>query len=147
MYDFDVCFKKTNEYAKEPYRASAESAGYDLYAAIDSPVIIKPNETVKITTGLQIALPSGTFGAIFPRSGLATKKNLVLANTVGIADADYRGNYIVALRNSGTESQVVSPGDRIAQLIILPFFSVNFVEKEELDETERGEGGFGHSGT
>lgn len=82
-YNFEINFKKVNKYAKKPYRASIDSAGYDLYAAVDSPITIKPNETVKITTGLQIALPKGTFGAIFPRSGLATKKGLAPANKVG----------------------------------------------------------------
>lgn len=147
MYDIDVNFKKLNEFAKEPYRASADAAGYDLCAAIPSPVTINPGEVVKITTGIAIALPSGVFGAIFARSGLATKKGLAPANKVGVIDADYRGPCIVALRNESAEPQVICTGDRIAQLVILPFMSANFTEVDELNETERGDGGFGHSGT
>ena len=147
MYDIDVNFKKLNEFAKEPYRASEDAAGYDLYAAIPSPVTINPGEVAKITTGIAIALPSGVFGAIFARSGLATKKGLALANMVGICDSDYRGEYIVALRNYGNEPQIICTGDRIAQLVILPFISANFTEVNELDNTARGDGGFGHSGT
>ena len=147
MYDIDVNFKKLNEFAKEPYRASADAAGYDLCAAIPSPVTINPGEVAKITTGIAVALPSGVFGAIFARSGLATKKGLAPANKVGVIDADYRGPCIVALRNESSEPQVVCTGDRIAQLVILPFMSAEFTEVDELDETERGDGGFGHSGT
>lgn len=147
MYDIDVIFKKLNEFAKEPYRASADAAGYDLCAAIPSPVTINPGEVAKITTGIAIALPSGVFGAIFARSGLATKKGLAPANKVGVIDADYRGPCIVALRNESSEPQVICTGDRIAQLVILPFMSANFTEVDELNETERGDGGFGHSGT
>lgn len=147
MYDIDVNFKKLNEFAKEPYRASADAAGYDLCAAIPSPVTINPGEVAKITTGIAIALPSGVFGAIFARSGLATKKGLAPANKVGVIDADYRGPCIVALRNESSEPQVICTGDRIAQLVILPFMSANFTEVDELNETERGDGGFGHSGT
>ena len=142
-----IPYIKRNSLAQEPYKASSKSAGFDLYAAIEKPVYIKPGEVAKIPTGLSIELPDNTFGAIFPRSGLATKKGLAPANMVGICDADYRGEYIVALRNYSNEIQVVSPNDRIAQLIILQYVNVDFVEVNELSETERGEGGFGHSGT
>lgn len=142
-----INYIKRNSFAQEPYRASRSSAGYDLYAAIPNPVYIKPGEVEKITTGLSIELPENTFGAIFPRSGLATKKGLAPANMVGVCDADYRGEYIVALRNYSNETQVVSPGDRIAQLIVLSYVDVTFNEVDQLNDTERGEGGFGHSGS
>lgn len=142
-----VNFKKCNEYASIPYRGSMEAAGYDLCAAIPEAIDIQPNAAVKISTGLKMMLPKGTFGAIFPRSGLATKRGLVLANTVGIIDADYRGEVIVALLNISDNVQTIHPSDRIAQLIIIPFIEAQFEQVENLETTERGEGGFGHSGT
>lgn len=147
MYDFDVKFKKLNEFAKEPYHASEDAAGYDLFAAIPSPVTIEPDKVEKISTGIAISLPRGTFGAIFARSGLAIKKGLAPMNKVGVIDADYRGDCIVALHNESSEPQTICTGDRIAQLVVLPYVSVNFIETNDLDETERGDGGFGHSGT
>ena len=149
MEDFviPICYQKANEYAIKPTKADKDSAGDDLYAAIPEPIKINPGETVKITTGLKVALPEKTFGAIFARSGLATKKGLGLANSVGVLDASYRGEVIVALHNHSSEVQTVEPGDRIAQLVVLPYYFCNYIEAESLSETERGEGGFGHSGT
>ena len=108
---------------------------------------IPSGETVKIGTGLSIAIPNGYFGAVFARSGLATKKGLRPANAVGVCDADYRGEYIVALHNDSNEDQTVGVGERIAQLVVIPFLSVDFIETENLEETERGAGGFGSTGT
>ena len=138
--------KKLRENAVIPTRGSNQAAGYDLYAAIDEAVTIKPHTTEKIGTGLAIAVPDGYFGAIFARSGLATKQGLRPANCVGVADSDYRGEYIVALHNDTDTQQVVPPGDRIAQLVVMPYLAVEFEEKEELSETDRGTGGFGSTG-
>lgn len=143
----EIKIKKLKETAVLPTRGSAAAAGYDLYACLDTDsVTIKPNSNVKIGTGLSIAVPDGYFGAIFARSGLAAKENLRPANCVGVADSDYRGEYIVALHNDSDTEKVVKNGDRIAQLVIMPFLSVEFTEVEELDETQRGAGGFGSTG-
>ena len=136
--------KKLNENATLPTRGSKEAAGWDLYAAEDA--TINPGETVKISTGIAIALPENTFGAIFARSGLATKQGLAPANKVGVVDSDYRGPVIVALYNHSKEERTVNAGDRIAQLVVLPYVPVDLTEVEKLDDTERGDGGFGHTG-
>lgn len=136
--------KKLVSEAIIPTRGSKEAAGWDLYAAEDA--TINPGETVKISTGIATALPENTFGAIFARSGLATKQGLAPANKVGVVDSDYRGAVIVALHNHGKEEQTVKAGDRIAQLVILPYVPTVLTEVEELDDTERGDGGFGHTG-
>ena len=141
-----ISVKKINKNSIIPYRASKYSAGYDLYACIDSSIIIPPHQTVKIGTGLSIEIPDGYFGAIFARSGLATKQGLRPANCVGCCDSDYRGEYIVALHNDSDKNQIIKNGERIAQLIVMPYLSVEFTEVNELSETERGDGGFGHSG-
>lgn len=138
--------KKLNENAVIPTRGSEQAAGYDLYAATESPITIAPHETVKIGTGLAIAVPDGYFGAIFARSGLAAKQGLRPANCVGVADSDYRGEYIVALHNDTDFERVVAPKERIAQLVVMPYLAVEFEEKDELSETARGEGGFGSTG-
>ena len=130
-----------------PARGSAQAAGYDLYACPDKPVEILPHTTEKIGTGLAAAIPEGYFGGIFARSGLALKQALRPANCVGVVDADYRGEIIVALHNDSDEIRVVEPGERIAQLLILPFLDVEFEETQELPETQRGDGGFGSTGT
>ncbi|MBR5188177.1 MAG: dUTP diphosphatase [Clostridia bacterium] len=138
--------KKLKENAILPSRGSAYAAGYDLYACLDEAVSIEAGETVKIGTGLSIAVPEGYFGAIFARSGLAAKEGLRPANCVGVADSDYRGEYIVALHNDSSVTRMITPGERIAQLVIMPFLSVCFEETNYLEETERGEGGFGSTG-
>ena len=143
-----VKFVKVREGAKVPERGSKFAAGYDLSACIPDMerVIIHSGETVKIPTGLAFAYPEGYFGAVCARSGLATKCGLAPANKIGILDEDYRGEVFIALHNHSSETQVVNHGDRIAQLILLPYLNVDFVESDKLDETERGEGGFGSSG-
>ena len=139
--------KFLNEYAKVPTRGSAYAAGYDLYAAIGKPIIIFPGDTVSVTTGLAMEIPEDYFGAIFARSGLATKRGLRPANCVGVVDADYRGEVIVAIHNDSDKIQQIEPGERIAQMVFLPYQSVgNFEVVDELNDTARGAGGFGSTG-
>lgn len=139
--------KFLNEYAKVPTRGSAYAAGYDLYAAIDKPIIIFPGDTVSVTTGLAMEIPENYFGAIFARSGLATKRGLRPANCVGVVDADYRGEVIVAIHNDSDKIQQIEPGERIAQMVFLPYREMgNFEVVDELNDTARGAGGFGSTG-
>lgn len=138
--------KKLSDTAMIPSRGSRLAAGYDLYADIQEVIKVQPHETVKISTGISMAVPEGYFGAIFARSGLSTKKGLRPANCTGVVDSDYRGPVIVALHNDSETVQVVEPAERIAQLVVMPFLPVEFEVVEELDETERGEGGFGSTG-
>lgn len=142
----DIKVKRLNDLAKMPTFGSYAAAGVDLYAATEYDIWIKPHETVKVDTGLAMAIPVGYFGAIYARSGLATKQGLRPANCVGVVDADYRGPIIVALHNDGSEAQMVPAGSRIAQLIISPVPTVTYEEVDELDDTERGESGFGSTG-
>ena len=138
--------KKLRPDAILPTAGSQYAAGYDLYACMDGPVTIPPRTTAKVGTGLSIAVPEGWFGAVFARSGLATKQGLRPANCVGVCDSDYRGEYIVSIHNDSGEPQTVSPGDRIAQLVILPYMTAEFEEADALPETARGAGGFGSTG-
>jgi dUTP pyrophosphatase len=143
----NIKVKKLNVNAKIPTRGSVQAAGYDLYACLDSETItIKPHETVKIGTGLSVEVPEGYFGGIFARSGIAAKNGLRPANCVGVADSDYRGEYVIALHNDTDTVQSIAQNERIAQLVILPYLPVVFEEVDELSETERGEGGFGSTG-
>lgn len=142
----EIKIKKLNPNAVLPSRGSEYAAGYDLYACTGGDIIIPPHQNVKIGTGLAIAIPDGYFGAIFARSGLAAKQSLRPANCVGVADSDYRGEYIVALHNDSDEPKIVRNGDRIAQLVIMPFLPAEFIETDSLDETARGAGGFGSTG-
>ena len=131
--------------AKIPTKGSEDAAGWDLYSTTDA--IIPPHTTAKISTDIAIEIPNGYFGAIFARSGLAAKQGLRPANCVGVIDSDYRGPIIVALHNDTDETKEVMLGDRIAQLIILPVCDFGGWEVvDELSDTERGDGGFGHSG-
>ena len=141
-----INIKKLNDNAIIPTRGSVEAAGYDLYACIDTDITIAPHTTVKIGTGISVELPSGYFGGIVARSGLATKKGLRPANAIGICDADYRGEYIVALHNDTDEPQTIEPNERIAQLIVMPFLPVEWNVVDELSGTSRGIGGFGSTG-
>ncbi len=143
---FMVNVKKLRNDAIIPTQGSQYAAGYDLYAAIDTPITIKSEETVKIGTGLAFELPEGFFAGIFARSGLATKQGLRPANCVGVVDCDYRGEVIVAIHNDSNRNTVIAPGDRIAQMILLPYQSMEFTEVNNLNETDRGDGGFGSSG-
>ena len=143
---FMINVKKLRDNAIIPTQGSKYAAGYDLYAAIDTPITIKSGETVKIGTGLAFELPEGFFAGIFARSGLATKQGLRPANCVGVVDCDYRGEVIVAIHNDSNRDTVIAPGDRIAQMILLPYQSMEFTEVSDLSETDRGDGGFGSSG-
>lgn len=146
---------KIREDAKLPTRGSDAAAGYDLYACkLDikddkNPdyLRIKPLTTVMVGTGVAVAIPEGYFGGIYARSGLATKQSLRPANCVGVIDSDYRGELIVALHNDSDKIQEIKVGDRIGQLVVQPFEPVDFEEVSELEDTERGEGGFGSTGS
>ena len=141
-----IKFKKLNPNATIPTQGSEYAAGYDLYACIDEPITIQPHETVKIGTGIALTPPTHTFGAIFARSGLATKRGLRPSNCVGVADIDYTGEYIVALHNDSNTPQTVDPNERIAQLVFIPYVTDTWQEVEELEATQRGNGGFGSTG-
>lgn len=144
--DVKVNIKKLNERAIIPSYGSEYAAGADLYACIEGEVAIKPHETVVVPTGIAIELPLGFAGLIYARSGLATKKGLAPANKVGVVDCDYRGEVKVALHNHSEEVQTVVAGERIAQLVITPYLTAQFIECDSLSETVRGEGGFGSTG-
>lgn len=141
-----VKIKKLKENAIIPTRGSDKAAGYDLYACCDEPTFINPYKTEKISTGLSIQPPEGYFGAIFARSGLAINAGLRPANCVGVCDQDYTGEYIVALYNDSSSIRAINPGDRIAQLVFLPYMDVDFCETDNLDSTERGDSEFGSTG-
>lgn len=140
-----VNLKRLCDTAKIPTCGTNGSAGYDLYANLGNydECRIEPGQTYKVHTGIAVAIPDGYFGAIFARSGLATKKGLRPANCVGVVDSDYRGELIVALHNDTDEAQCIYNGDRVAQLVILPYSKADFIVVDDLDETMRGSGGFG----
>lgn len=142
----EVKIRKIRDNAKLPAYATAESAGADLCVCSETEVVIAPGETALLPTGLAAAIPAGYAGLIFARSGLASKRGLAPANKVGVIDADYRGEIMVSLHNHSAETQAVVPGERIAQLVIVPFLKADFSVCETLDETERGAGGFGSTG-
>lgn len=143
----DVKIKKLNNNAIIPTYGTEFSAGADLYACIEEPVSLAPGETVLIKTGLSMEIPAGYAGLVYARSGLATKKGLAPANKVGVIDADYRGEIMVALHNHSNTTAVIESGERIAQMVITPFLMANFITVDELEETLRGTGGFGSTGT
>lgn len=142
-----VSIKKLNDKAILPTYGSEFAAGADLYACIEEDLTVNPHETVLVPTGLAVELPLGFAGLIYARSGLATKKGLAPANKVGVVDCDYRGEVKVALHNHSSVPQTVVAGERIAQLVITPYLTAEFVESDELSETVRGAGGFGSTGT
>ena len=142
-----IKIKKLNENAVIPTQGSEYAAGVDLYATPPTmSTHIPAGQTAKINTGICVEIPNGYFGAIFARSGLATKRGLRPANCVGVIDSDYRGEVIVALHNDTDKCESIHVGDRIAQLVILPYLPVEFEEVDELSNTDRGEGGFGSTG-
>lgn len=142
-----IKIKKLNESAVIPTQGSEYAAGVDLYATPPvSEVRIPAGQTEKINTGLSVEIPNGYFGAIFARSGLATKRGLRPANCVGVIDSDYRGEIIVALHNDTDKCEIIHAGDRIAQLVILPYLPIEFEEVDALSNTGRGDGGFGSTG-
>ena len=130
-----------------PQAMTAGAAGIDLAACLEEPVTLAPGEIRLIPTGIAVQLPGPHVGAfIFARSGLASKFGIHMANGVGVVDSDYRGEVMCPLQNGGRAPFVVRPGDRIAQMVFLPVYAVRLIRSEELDETERGAGGFGHTG-
>lgn len=130
-----------------PQRGSSSAAGYDLKACLkEDEIFIWPHQTEKINTGIKIAIPEHYCGLILPRSGLATREGLRPANTPGLIDSDYRGDIIVALHNDSNEVKRVTKGERIAQLVIIPYMEINFCPVDNLDETDRGASGFGSTG-
>lgn len=141
-----INIKRLTETAILPERGSAYAAGYDLFADVNESVEIQPHETKLIGTGLAMEIPEGYFGGIFARSGLSSKEGLRPANCVGVVDADYRGEVKVALHNDGEVVREIKAGQKIAQLVVVPFLGVEFDEVEELSETVRGVGGFGSTG-
>ena len=141
-----VRIKKLDDRAVVPTYGTEHSAGADLYNMEGNTVVIEPHTTVLVKTGLAVEIPEGYCGLIFARSGLATKRGLAPANKVGVIDADYRGECMVALHNHCDTPATVEGGERIAQLAIVPFLKAEFELSEELSDTVRGEGGFGSTG-
>ena len=141
-----VNIKKLNENATLPTYGSQCAAGADLYALCDGALEIEAGSTVLVHTGIAMQIPDGYVGLIYARSGLATKRGLAPANKVGVIDSDYRGEIMVALHNHSDKVATVENGERIAQIVIAPYLSAQFVEVDALDTTERGEGGFGSTG-
>jgi dUTP pyrophosphatase len=130
-----------------PRYATAQAAGMDLHAAVAGPITIKPLERMLVPTGIAVAIPEGYEGQVRPRSGLAARHGLTMLNSPGTIDADYRGEISVVLINLGSEPFTFNRGERIGQLIVSPVSRVEWVPVESLDETLRGPGGFGHTGT
>lgn len=143
----NVDIKKLKENATIPTYGSENAAGADLYACLDAPLTLESGETFLVPTGLSMSLPEGYAGLIYARSGLASKKGLAPANKVGVVDSDYRGEVMVALHNHSKVAATIEPNERIAQLVITPYIAASFALVDELDETKRGTGGFGSTGT
>lgn len=139
--------KKLRDDARVPHRATSGSAGLDLCAAIDEPITLEAGDTAVIPTGIAIALPSAEYGAfVFPRSGIAVKHGIGLLNSVGVIDSDYRGEIMVGVINQIKTPYTIQPGERIAQMVIMPVSMMPVEEVSDLDETGRGAGGFGSTG-
>ena len=141
-----VNVKKLDERAVLPTYGSEYAAGADLYALCEEELVFAPGETKFVRTGLAMEIPEGYAGLIYARSGLAAKRGLAPANKVGVVDADYRGEVMVALHNHSTQPQTIAPMERIAQLVVAPFLKAEFVQADELEATVRGAGGFGSTG-
>ena len=142
-----VRFQKLDERAMPPTYGSAYAAGADLYAVADDPIVIPPHQTVLVHTGLAVEIPEGFVGLVCARSGLATKQGLAPANKVGVIDADYRGEIMVALHNHGDALRTVEHGERVAQLVLVPYLTADYEQADNLSDTERGAGGFGSTGS
>ena len=142
-----VNIKKLNPNACIPTYGTEFSAGADLYSGMSEAVTVMPGTTEFIKTGIAMEIPAGLVGLIYARSGMACKKGVAPANKVGVIDADYRGEIMVALYNHSSESVTINPKDRIAQLVLAPHITADFNEVNELSDTVRGEGGFGSTGT
>ena len=142
-----VRYQKLDQRAVEPKYGSADAAGADLYAVMDAPMTLAPGQTTLVHTGLAVEIPAGFVGLVCARSGLATKRGLAPANKVGVIDADYRGEIMVALHNHGTEPQSIDHGERVAQLVLVPYLTAAYEQTDSLTDTDRGAGGFGSTGT
>ena len=142
-----VRYQKLDPRAIEPTYGSAAAAGADLYALTEVPLTLNAGQTALVHTGLAVEIPEGYVGLICARSGLATKRGLAPANKVGVIDADYRGEIMVALHNHGATHQTIENGERIAQLLLIPYLTADFVPVGELTDTVRGCGGFGSTGS
>lgn len=142
----NINIKKLKNNAIIPTRGSEAAAGLDLYACIDTPIVIAPHRTIKIGTGLAIELPENTFGGVVARSGLATKNGIRVCQGLAIIDSDYRGEWFVPLHNDTETPYILNPFERIAQLVVMPYIPVNFTVVDDLSKTNRGEGGFGSTG-
>ncbi len=141
-----ICVKKLYPNAILPTYGSAEAAGADLYACLDASVIIEPGESAWIPTGLALEVPKGCAGLIYARSSLGAKRGLAPANKVGVIDSDYRGEIRVVLLNHGKQPQTIAHGERIAQFLITPVLTPQYVQVDTLSDTDRGTGGFGSTG-
>lgn len=141
-----VKVKKLDKNAVIPTYGSLSAAGADLYACNTEEITINPGETVMIHTGIALEIPEGFAGLVYARSGIASKRGLAPANKVGVIDSDYRGEIMVALHNHSLETHTVAVGERIAQIVITPYLTANFVLSDTLEDTARGEGGFGSTG-
>ena len=144
--NFSVNVKKLDEKAILPTYGSSCAAGADLYALSDAPITVEVGATVLVHTGISMAIPDGYVGLIYARSGLACKRGLAPANKVGVIDSDYRGEIMVALHNHGSVPQTIENGERIAQIVFTPYVAATFNVTDELDDTDRGNGGFGSTG-
>lgn len=140
-------FRKLRENARTPRYGTEYSAGADLYACLEEPLTIRAGQTAFVPTGLAMEIPAGLAGLIYARSGLACKKGLAPANKVGVIDPDYRGEILVALYNHSRDDITIDSGERVAQMVITPYVFAGYEEVEELEESVRGEGGFGSTGT
>ena len=138
--------KKLDPNAILPTYGSSEAAGADLYACLQAPVVINPGETAWIPTGIALEVPKGCAGLVYARSSLGTKRGLAPANKVGVVDSDYRGEIRVVLFNHGKEPQTVENGERVAQFLITPILTPQYIESDSLSDTDRGTGGFGSTG-
>ncbi|MBC8537752.1 dUTP diphosphatase [Christensenellaceae bacterium NSJ-63] len=146
MKKAQIRIKKLREDAVVPTYGSPYAAGADLYACLEEEQVVSPGQTVMFHTGIAMEIPEGYAGLIFARSGLASKRGLAPANKVGVVDSDYRGEFMIALHNHSDVPQTVLPGERIAQMVITPVLAAEFLQVEELEETQRGSGGFGSTG-
>lgn len=141
-----INIKRLTPTAVIPEAQTSGSAGADLHACINEPIVIHPNMTAKIPTGIAMEIPCGYGGFVFARSGLATKQGVAPANKVGVIDSDYRGEIMVALHNHSNETCKIEPNQRIAQIVIMPIMTPIFNEVDNLDSTDRADGGFGSTG-
>ena len=143
---YEVKFKKMRPSAKLPSYATEGAAAIDLSAAIDEEITLAPSERRLIPTGIAISIPKNTVAILSARSGLSSKKGITAANGIGVIDSDYRGEIFFSAVNLSTEAYTITPGERVAQLMLMPVYAMSLVETDDLDKTARGEGGFGSTG-